>query len=71
VKTSTGFGPGSATPEIIAVMLRTVGGKIKVKPSGGVRSWETAVAYLNQGVDRLGVGSTEALLNGKPASEGY
>lgn len=71
VKTSTGFGPGSATPEIIAVMLKTVGGKIKVKPSGGVRTWETAVGYLNQGVDRLGVGSTEALLNGKPASEGY
>lgn len=71
VKTSTGFGPGSATPEIIAVMLRTVGGKMKVKPSGGVRTWETAVAYLNQGVDRLGVGSTEALLNGQPAPTGY
>ncbi|MDR1497490.1 MAG: deoxyribose-phosphate aldolase [Puniceicoccales bacterium] len=71
VKTSTGFGPGSATPEIIAVMLRTVGGKMKVKPSGGIRSWETAVAYLRQGVDRLGVGSTEAVLDGKPATESY
>ncbi|MDR2512637.1 MAG: deoxyribose-phosphate aldolase [Puniceicoccales bacterium] len=71
VKTSTGFGPGSATPEIIGVMLRTVGGKMKVKPSGGIRNWETAVAYLRQGVDRLGVGSTEAVLNGKPATETY
>lgn len=63
VKTSTGFGPGSATPEIIEVMLRTVGCKMGVKPSGGIRNWETAVAYLRQGVDRLGVGSTEAVLS--------
>jgi deoxyribose-phosphate aldolase len=64
VKTSTGFGPGSATPEIIDVMLRTVGDKMKVKPSGGIRDWNTAVGYLQQGVHRLGVGSTEAVLNG-------
>ncbi|MDR1582034.1 MAG: deoxyribose-phosphate aldolase [Prevotellaceae bacterium] len=63
VKTSTGFGPGNATPEIIDVMLRTVGDKMKVKPSGGIRDWNTAVGYLQQGVHRLGVGSTEAVLN--------
>ncbi|MDR1339556.1 MAG: deoxyribose-phosphate aldolase [Prevotellaceae bacterium] len=71
VKTSTGFGPGSATPEIIDVMLRTVGDRMKVKPSGGIRDWNTAVGYLEQGVHRLGVGSTEAVLNGEPAGEGY
>ncbi|MDR0726277.1 MAG: deoxyribose-phosphate aldolase [Prevotellaceae bacterium] len=71
VKTSTGFGPGSATPEIIDVMLRTVGDRMKVKPSGGIRNWDTAVGYLQQGVHRLGVGSTEAVLNGEPAGEGY
>jgi deoxyribose-phosphate aldolase len=73
VKTSTGFGPGSATPEIIDVMLRTVGGKMQVKPSGGIRNWDTAVGYLRQGVDRLGVGSTEAVLSGSTnaTSESY
>ncbi|MDR2026976.1 MAG: deoxyribose-phosphate aldolase [Prevotellaceae bacterium] len=71
VKTSTGFGPGSATPEIIDVMLRTVGDRMKVKPSGGIRDWNTAVGYLQQGVHRLGVGSTEAVLNGEPVKEGY
>lgn len=64
VKTSTGFAGTSATPEIIDVMIKTVGDKMQVKPSGGIRSWETAVAYLEQGVDRLGVGSTEAVLDG-------
>jgi len=71
VKTSTGFGPGSATTEIIDVMIRTVGDKMKVKPSGGIRSWESAVGYLAQGADRLGVGSTQAVLDGAEASGDY
>jgi len=66
VKTSTGFGDGSATPEVIDVMLKTVGRTMGVKASGGVRSYETAVAYLEQGCGRLGVGSTEAVLDGAP-----
>lgn len=71
VKTSTGFGPGGATPETIDIMLKTVGGKMKIKPSGGIRDWETAVAFLEQGADRLGIGSTEAVLNGGKAKGDY
>lgn len=71
VKTSTGFGPGGATPEFIDVMINTVGDRMLVKASGGIRDWETAVAYLEQGADRLGVGSTEAVLNGAKAKGDY
>lgn len=71
VKTSTGFGPGSATPEIVDVMLRTVGGRLGVKPSGGIRDWKAAVGYLAQGANRLGVGSTEAVLDGAVAEGAY
>ncbi|MGB2012097.1 MAG: deoxyribose-phosphate aldolase [Akkermansiaceae bacterium] len=71
VKTSTGFGPGSATPEAIDVMLKTVGDKMQVKASGGIRTWDEAVAYLEQGVDRLGVGSTAAVLHGAEAQGDY
>jgi len=71
VKTSTGFGPGSATPEFIDVMIKTVGDKMQVKPSGGIRTWEAAVGYLEQGADRLGVGSTLAVLNGAVAKGDY
>ncbi len=66
VKTSTGFGDGPATPEVIDMMIQTVGKKLGVKASGGVRTWETAVGYLDQGCTRLGVGSTEAVLTGAP-----
>jgi len=68
VKTSTGFADGGATPEVIDIMLKTVGKTMGVKASGGVRSWETAVAYLRQGCKRLGVGSTEKVLDGAPDS---
>ncbi len=66
VKTSTGFGDGPATPEAIDIMVKTVGPGVGVKASGGVRSWETAVAYLEQGCKRLGVASTEKVLDGAP-----
>ena len=71
VKTSTGFGTGGATPEVIDVMLRTVGTRLGVKASGGVRSWETAVAYLKQGCSRLGVASAAAILDGATSAGSY
>jgi deoxyribose-phosphate aldolase len=71
VKTSTGFGPGGAKPEYIDIMVKTVGDDMKIKASGGIRTWEDAVAYLDQGADRLGIGSTEAVLNGAEASGDY
>lgn len=66
VKTSTGFGDGPATPEAIDIMIKTVGKTMGVKASGGVRSYETAVSYLKQGCKRLGVASTQAVLDGAP-----
>lgn len=71
VKTSTGFGPSSATPEIIGVMVRTVGGKMGVKASGGIRTWAQAIGYLEQGATRLGIGATESVLNGGTVSGSY
>ena len=71
VKTSTGFGPASASPEIIDVMVKTVGGKMGVKASGGIRTWEQAVAYLDQGATRLGIGATATVLAGGTAEAEY
>ncbi len=71
VKTSTGFGPSSATPEIIDVMVKTVRGKMGIKASGGIRTWEQAVRYLEQGATRLGIGATETVLDGGTAEEAY
>ena len=74
VKTSTGFGEDdkrskSATPEVIGIMIDTVGQTMKIKASGGVRTWETAVGYLDQGCQRLGVASTVQVLAGSAGGE--
>ncbi len=71
VKTSTGFGPSAATPEIVDVMVKTVGGKMGIKASGGIRTWEQAVSYLAQGATRLGIGATQTVLDGGIASGNY
>lgn len=72
VKTSTGFADGPATPEAIDVMMKTVGDVMGVKASGGVRNYETAVGYLNQGCKRLGsAGGTATIMGEAPEGEGY
>jgi deoxyribose-phosphate aldolase len=71
VKTSTGFSTGGATPEAVAIMLATVGDTMQVKASGGIRDWAGAVAYLEQGCTRLGIGATETVLDGGTVNGGY
>lgn len=71
VKTSTGFAGGGATPEAVAIMLKTVGDSLKVKASGGIRDWETATAYLEQGCSRLGIGDSKTVLDGGQATGDY
>ncbi|MFO8017370.1 MAG: deoxyribose-phosphate aldolase [Promethearchaeia archaeon] len=58
VKTSTGFGPEGATLENVALMNKTVENKMKVKASGGIRSYEKAKKMLDAGADRIGASSS-------------
>ncbi|WP_421842368.1 deoxyribose-phosphate aldolase [Mycobacterium sp.] len=65
VKTSTGFHPaGGATVRAVEVMAATVGGRVGVKASGGIRTAADAVAMLDAGATRLGLSSTQAVLDG-------
>ena len=56
VKTSTGFYGEGATEEAVRAMLETAGGRVQVKPSGGIRDRATAEKFLSLGATRLGVG---------------
>jgi len=64
VKTSTGFGPGGATVEDIALLRQTVGPDIGVKASGGIRDYATAIAMIEAGASRIGASRTVAILEG-------
>lgn len=54
VKTSTGFGTGGATIENVKLMKGTVSNKAEVKASGGVRTYEQAMAMIDAGATRIG-----------------
>jgi deoxyribose-phosphate aldolase len=71
VKTSTGFGPGGATVEDIALMRRIVGGDIGVKASGGVRSSEDALKMREAGADRIGASASVAIVTGVKTDAKY
>ena len=65
VKTSTGFHPaGGATVHAVRLMKHTVGDRAEVKASGGVRTFDDAVAMIEAGATRLGVSGSAALLSG-------
>ncbi|HZQ25441.1 MAG TPA: deoxyribose-phosphate aldolase [Terriglobales bacterium] len=57
VKTSTGFLGGGATVADVELMRRTVGTKLGVKASGGIRSAEDARKMIEAGANRLGTSS--------------
>jgi deoxyribose-phosphate aldolase len=68
VKTSTGFHPaGGATTAAVALMARTVGPRLGVKASGGIRSAADALAMVEAGATRLGLSRTAAILAELPA----
>ncbi len=54
VKTSTGFGPGGATVEDVALMRKTVGQGMGVKASGGIRTLEDLRKMVAAGATRIG-----------------
>lgn len=68
VKTSTGFHPsGGASVQTVRLMRETVGDRLGVKASGGIRDTATALAMLDAGASRLGLSGTRAVLDGLPS----
>ncbi len=53
-------------------MKKTVNGEAKVKASGGVRSYEDAVAVVEAGANRIGASAGIAIVEGSEATgSGY
>lgn len=57
VKTSTGFNSGGAMVEDVALMHATVGPKMGVKASGGIRTLEDVKKMVAAGATRIGTSS--------------
>ncbi|WP_291565709.1 MULTISPECIES: deoxyribose-phosphate aldolase [unclassified Clostridium] len=63
VKTSTGFSTDGATVEDIKLMRKVVGPQIGVKASGGVRTTEDALKFIEAGANRIGASASIAIVN--------
>ena len=62
VKTSTGFAASGATTEVISLMRKTVGDRLGVKASGGVRTLDAVINMAEAGASRVGASGTTAIL---------
>ena len=69
VKNSTGWGKGGpATVEIIKLMRSAVSPRVRIKASGGIRDFKTAIALLEAGADLLGTSRGVQIVRGAEES---
>lgn len=61
IKTSTGFGPSSATVHDVKLMKDAVGSDVKVKAAGGVRTLADCLAMIEAGAERIGCSNSPAI----------
>ena len=64
IKTSTGYGSRGASLEDIALFKKYLKKDTKIKASGGIRSREDALKYIEAGCSRIGTSSGIKIING-------
>ncbi len=71
IKNSTGWGKGGpATVDIIRLMRSSVSPKVRIKASGGIRDFKSAVELLEAGADLLGTSRGVQIVKGTIDAEG-
>jgi deoxyribose-phosphate aldolase len=63
IKTSTGFSTGGATVDDVLLLRKYSDISVKVKASGGIRTFETALEMIKAGADRIGTSSGIKIIN--------
>lgn len=69
IKTSTGFGTHGATINDVILMKSVAKEHVKIKASGGIKDYKTALEYIDLGVERLGTSSGIAIVTGGNSEE--
>ncbi|WP_111307013.1 deoxyribose-phosphate aldolase [Confluentibacter sediminis] len=71
IKTSTGYSKAGATLTAVKIIKKSVRDDIKIKASGGIRDYDTAIKYIEAGADRIGTSSGVDILNTSLSSNTY
>ncbi|MDD4643488.1 MAG: deoxyribose-phosphate aldolase [Bacilli bacterium] len=64
IKTSTGFSNNGATLENIILMKKHIGDILEIKASGGIKTYEDAVALIDAGAMRIGTSNGIKIMEG-------
>ena len=64
VKTSTGFSKSGASVEMVKIMYDTVHDTMKVKASGGVRTYDDSIKMIEAGASRIGTSNGVGIVTG-------
>ncbi len=65
IKTSTGFGTGGAVMEDILLFKQHIGGQVKIKAAGGVKTLQDMEDFVNAGCSRIGTSSGVSMIVGE------
>lgn len=73
LKTSTGYAERGATVEAVRLMRAYLPSNVRIKASGGIRTYALARQLIDAGADRLGCSASVEIVRGESASgfDGY
>jgi deoxyribose-phosphate aldolase len=66
MKTSTGYAEKGATLEAVQIMRRHLPAGVKIKASGGIKTYTFAAALIAAGADRLGCSASVQIVKEQP-----
>ena len=69
VKTSTGYAETGATLSAVQLMRANLPSHIRLKASGGIRTYEAAKMYIEAGADRIGCSAGVAIIKQQSADQ--
>ncbi|MGB9608725.1 MAG: 2-deoxyribose-5-phosphate aldolase, partial [bacterium] len=62
IKTSTGFGPRGTSLDDVRTIRNVVGGAMRIKAAGGIKSLNDVISFLGAGADRIGTSSAVQIM---------
>jgi deoxyribose-phosphate aldolase len=70
IKTSTGYAEKGASVEAVKLIRQHSGNHVKIKASGGIKTYNFAADLINAGADRLGCSNSVAIIGYGEKSNG-
>jgi len=71
VKTSTGYSKGGATLTAVKIIKKTIREEAKIKASGGIKDFDTALKFIEAGADRIGTSSGVEIVTNAISTKAY